>query len=458
MKRISAKVAEQLKDYYINAEIRGAEDISNPEEYFNLSYLDSKNEIIKKLFAEKDRLSKDICVKLSSKEKLSNYDGDDRDMYDKVPELRRDLRTECLEGLKIIYRELFAKIGFGIIEGLLAKGVDKCLIPNYERVAQELKEEEDWDLNVFTGHEFIIPFSERQKVRFSSGMKLGSFTKNLLSVIQKFKTVFELPETDDQRENQKRVQNLLEELNIALSRLKQQQNIKGKLFLSCDPMDYLSASDNNCKWGSCFSTGHGYADQGSNAVHALGVMNSNSVVIAYLNVNGSTYDFEGTPIPDKTLRAWVEIQDGYVKIAKTYPFDSEVFKREVAKFISELMPQYKVLEDWENQGMRFCRVYNDPAKIAMKTENFSGVHRIEDAIYGARSYDEIEDPSDSLNGAQECCDRCGDVMDRDDMIWDDETDAWYCPQCYNQLMEERREEEEEERRRDEEGEDDLFWA
>lgn len=453
MRNISVEVAGKLKDYYVDADIKGANNIEDPYKYFNYSYVNAKNEQYLSLFAGKDRLSKDICVKLSASEKLSNYEGED--VFDSTIDLRRKLSNACLDSLANLYRELFAKVSFGIVDTIMEHNIDPCLIPNYERVAEVIKDDKNWDVNIFTGHEYLIPFSERQKARFTTGMKLGAFVKNLMSIVHKFKKEFDLQESEVQKKKEEEVKELLEKLNIELSRLKQAQTLKGKLYLSCDPMDILSASDTNCKWSSCFSTGNGYGDQGCNAVNPLGVLNSDSVFIAYLNVNDSVYDFEGIEIPDKTLRAWVEIQEGYVKIAKTYPFDSMLFKKEVAKFIKELMPQYEILEEWESNKIRFRNVYSDPAKLAMKSSSFDKDLRVNDPVFNSSTYHELDDVSDALDDFVTCA-GCGDMISESDAVWDEETEEWYCQSCYEELCAQREREEEERRRQDEEGDDYLF--
>lgn len=113
---------------------------------------------------------------------------------------------------------------------------------------------------------------------------------------------------------------------------KQKCYIKGTLCLSIHPLDYLTASNNDLLWSSCFTIG-----QGCNSTHTIAYLNSSMTFIAYIKSNDSQYVLsQDNYWNNKILRAWCFADENMVGVCKNYPYESQSFTKAVYDFIQEI--------------------------------------------------------------------------------------------------------------------------
>lgn len=142
--------------------------------------------------------------------------------------------------------------------------------------------------------------------------------------------------------------------NLA-SQYVQKNKVKGKLYLSVDPLDYLLASENNENWRSC------HALDGEFRSGNLSYMLDSSTVVAYVS-NGEKQDLSMLPehIKDfsKKLRVFIHWTptSNVLFFSKTYPFDAPRLRVKIKDCINKLyysqISQGKILKsDARNFGM-----------------------------------------------------------------------------------------------------------
>jgi len=128
------------------------------------------------------------------------------------------------------------------------------------------------------------------------------------------------------------------ELKIAqnlASQFVQKNKVKGKLFLSVDPIDYLLASENNENWRSC------HALDGEYRSGNLSYMLDSSTVIAYVS-NGEEQSMNMLPEHrrsfSKKLRVYIHwnAKSGVLFFSKTYPFDAPRLRVKIRECVNRL--------------------------------------------------------------------------------------------------------------------------
>lgn len=133
-------------------------------------------------------------------------------------------------------------------------------------------------------------------------------------------------------------------------------NIKGRLVLSIDPLDYITMSVSRSGWSSCHHPNNCYGTGG------LAYMNDSSTFIAYVEttepmvnyiIDGDTDQDYSIKMPNKIWRQVVTINPDhdYVIQLRQYPNDSEIFRGEVSKMLTELLEreqeeQYMTNTEW----------------------------------------------------------------------------------------------------------------
>ena len=117
----------------------------------------------------------------------------------------------------------------------------------------------------------------------------------------------------DDKEQLKKLQNLA-------SSFIQEDKIEGYLYLSCDPIDYLTISETNCGWRSCHSL------DGDYRAGNLNYMCDDTTIVAYL-CSGNKEKLrcmpEGMKWYSKKWRMLVHINDGHcIYYSRQYPYSS----------------------------------------------------------------------------------------------------------------------------------------
>lgn len=114
---------------------------------------------------------------------------------------------------------------------------------------------------------------------------------------------------------------LFEKWRNQISLVQTENEIKAKLVISIDPIDFISMSDNRCNWRSCMS----WENSGCYNAGTLEMMNSNIAAVAYLeadspfelylNDTGEVYN-----VPNKSWRSLIFIHKDIILLGKQYPF------------------------------------------------------------------------------------------------------------------------------------------
>ena len=269
------------------------------------------------------------------------------------------------------------------------------------------------------------------------------------------------------------------------SLLMQTLNIDRTLVLSIDPMDYITASDNDCGWSSCFSL----IGEGECYSSVYSAMIDPHIMIAYVKSKhpfiyknrGVEYTFS-----NKLWRAWVYTDNDILYVDKNYPFNStaitnfiyswllkegdDIFvKNTEADFnigtdsrsfmysdikrtdefyiknnslpkLRKFLPQneekksiYSVYlgstprclccgEDIEDSNSFFCRDH----KVYCYCYNCGEPIRDEDDAYWGGDDTYCEYCFNELYGE---CDCCHEIVPKEELTYDEENDECYCDYC-----------------------------
>lgn len=193
--------------------------------------------------------------------------------------------------------------------------------------------------------------------------------------------------------------------------------VKGTLCLSIHPLDYLTVSDNQSGWSSCFSTlGN---SGGEYKVSTLALLNSPNTIVAYFKEDEDYYYPEmGIKWNSKKWRTLITLADDFsiCHIGRHYPFtlDSAVAP-EILKAVSTVVGQEYPLVSLEgNEHLEIVapdNFYNDASGI-----NYISGYTADSAL--AKGLDCVLDicPDSPI------CPNCGQGHDG-------ESDSMYCYYC-----------------------------
>lgn len=109
---------------------------------------------------------------------------------------------------------------------------------------------------------------------------------------------------------------------------------KGRLVLSIHPLDFVTMSDNANNWSSCMSWNPN--NDGCYKRGTLEMMNSNNVLVAYLESN-TPYEFvPGMFWSNKTWRALVVVDKDIIITGRNYPYEAQALSQKVCTMVGEL--------------------------------------------------------------------------------------------------------------------------
>lgn len=136
----------------------------------------------------------------------------------------------------------------------------------------------------------------------------------------------------------------------AHSQILNQKSIKGTLCLSIHPLDYMTMSDNAEGWESCMS----WQDDGCYSTGTLEMMNSGSVVVAYVASNDKMFYFRDRSNPNgryddvcwnsKKWRTLVVVDKLAIASIKAYPYQNESLSSLVVEKLAKLMNEKNHVE------------------------------------------------------------------------------------------------------------------
>ena len=109
--------------------------------------------------------------------------------------------------------------------------------------------------------------------------------------------------------------------------------LKGTLCLSIHPLDYMTMSDNQHGWTSCMS----WAEEGCYRLGTVEMMNSESVVVAYLKSNdGKVYEIGNNTWNSKKWRQLIIVDSDFICGIKCYPYRCDELTEIAIKWLMEL--------------------------------------------------------------------------------------------------------------------------
>ena len=107
---------------------------------------------------------------------------------------------------------------------------------------------------------------------------------------------------------------------------------KSKLVISIHPLDFLSLSDNNSSWNSCYQLIGGGMHKEATITH----MNSNCAVVAYLE-SSTPFEVEGFRIPNKNYRQLFYVHKDIICGGRSYPFGDAALTEQIIDILQKLV-------------------------------------------------------------------------------------------------------------------------
>ncbi len=136
---------------------------------------------------------------------------------------------------------------------------------------------------------------------------------------------------------------LLDELQTEYSQIVNTKTVKGILCISIHPLDYLTASVNECGWSSCFNT----YSKGEWCASTLSLINSPNTVIAYLKSSKDT-TLGGVEWNNKKWRTYLTVSEDnqVIHVGKQYPYYADGLADEAVQMLSGLIEgeEFKIRE------------------------------------------------------------------------------------------------------------------
>ena len=235
--------------------------------------------------------------------------------------------------------------------------------------------------------------------------------------------------------------------------------LKGTLCLSIHPLDYMTMSDNQHDWSSCMS----WVEEGCYRLGTVEMMNSKSVVVAYLKSNdGTVYKIGNNTWNSKKWRQLIIVDSDFICGVKCYPYRCDELTEMAIKWLMELgsknmgwnytdhifksnctEAEYK--EDTLVQfNFETTNMYNDfgtTTHLFVLAENFNYIGRYNYVYSGVPECMVCGDCDCDFEDTQylactncddSCtCYNCGTAMSRDDTYeLDGELYCQYCYDCY----------------------------
>lgn len=163
-------------------------------------------------------------------------------------------------------------------------------------------------------HTIYVPYNDTDSIRIQKGEK----TMRVIGKIVRTCFPFLLEE--------------YEEFRLEISRIFNSSKLEGDLCISIHPLDYMTMSDNSSRWSSCMS----WEDIGDYRAGTVEMMNSESVVIAYLKSDSEEYVKEDVHWNSKKWRSLFIVTNGAIVSVKGYPFQNEFLSKTVLEWLKEL--------------------------------------------------------------------------------------------------------------------------
>ena len=118
-----------------------------------------------------------------------------------------------------------------------------------------------------------------------------------------------------------------------LSTLCTVKEYKTNLVLSIHPIDFMTSSDNASGWTSCMN----WRDDGGYSSGTIEMMNSNMVIIAYLENNSKPFIFLGNKMPNKIWRTYFYINKDILCSGLSYPNCDNLTTHFILDYLKDLL-------------------------------------------------------------------------------------------------------------------------
>lgn len=144
-----------------------------------------------------------------------------------------------------------------------------------------------------------------------------------------------------------------EDFRLCHSQVLNQKTLKGELSISIHPLDYWTMSDNDLGWESCMN----WRDCGGYRQGTVEMMNSPSVVVAYLNASepmhiGSEDDMVWS---NKKWRSLFIVDKDVILSIKSYPYANDNLTKTTMKWLKELAEQNLNWKYWQDEPEDYKR-------------------------------------------------------------------------------------------------------
>lgn len=187
--------------------------------------------------------------------------------------------------------------------------------------------------NIYGGESFSIDLPDGKKYKINHGCKVSK-------VLGKLAKIFDIPGWEDFR--------------ICHSQVLNQKYLEGTLTLSIHPLDYMTMSDNTYGWDSCMSWG----DEGGYRLGTTEMMNSQSVVVAYLS-GENDMRIGKSHWNNKKWRQLFVVDKNVIIGVKDYPYHNDHLNILTAEWLKELASENL---KWEYDEL-FKYNYDDGSRI-----------------------------------------------------------------------------------------------
>ena len=121
-----------------------------------------------------------------------------------------------------------------------------------------------------------------------------------------------------------------DDISLELTNVNNNKNIN--LVFSIHPIDFMTMSHNTCNWSSCMNWNDGCYSNG-----VLEMMNSNMVVVSYIESSNQDFVIDKYNIPNKSWRCLYYVHKDILCSGKSYPYYNETMIREGLKALAEIV-------------------------------------------------------------------------------------------------------------------------
>lgn len=166
-------------------------------------------------------------------------------------------------------------------------------------------------LNRYDGPAFDIHLEGGKRISIQNGAKA-------LKVLGKIAEAFDIAGFEDFR--------------ICHSQILNDKKVKGEIYLSIHPLDYMTMSDNACGWESCMSWTH----DGGYRQGTVEMMNSPTVIVAYMKSDKEDYTIDDITWNNKKWRQLYVVDKDAIVAVKDYPYHNDYLNKFIIDWLRDL--------------------------------------------------------------------------------------------------------------------------